>query len=210
MATRSNQRARTRTAIVQGAALLIDEGRADPSIDEIAERAAVSRATVYRYFDSAPDVVWQAFVDRSLPSVEETFAEAGDDVLDRVLRAEAVVNDYLFGDANGARSFERSVLQRVLDGTATADDRVGRRFFYIDAALEPIADRLPPADLERIRNSLALTMGSQVVSALLDSCKLDPDQAREVTRFAVRAIVHEALQLAGASALDSNGATADA
>ena len=197
MATRTNQRARTRQAIMDATADLLDEGRADPSMDEIAERARVSRATAYRYFDSAPDVVWQVFADRGLPTVEETFAGAGDDVVERVARAERVINGYLFGDPDGARAFERAVLDRTLRGTGAPDDRAARRMAYIDAALEPLAPHLAPDDLERVRNALALTMGSQVVPALLDTCRLDEATARRVTGFAGRAIVAEALRLAG-------------
>ncbi|MDZ7732274.1 MAG: hypothetical protein U5R31_03450 [Acidimicrobiia bacterium] len=156
------------------------------------------RATAYRYFDSASDVVWQVYVDRRLPSVEDTLHGTDGDVLDRVLRAERVINGYLFDDADGARNFERAMLERTLRGSAAPDDRPARRLAYIDAALEPLADRLEPADLERTRMALALTMGSQVVPALLDTCKVDATTAREATRFAVRAIVSEALSRATA------------
>ncbi len=56
--------------------------------------------------------------------------------------------------------------------------------------------RLDQADLERLRYALALTMGSQVVSALLDTCGLDIDQARDVTRFAAQTIVADTLRSA--------------
>jgi AcrR family transcriptional regulator len=197
MTTRTNQRARTRQALMDAAAALLDSGRSTPTMDEIAERARVSRATAYRYFDSAPDVVWQVVVDRQLEPVETAFVAAGDDVGERVERAEVIVNDYLFGDPDGARAFERAMLDRQLTGAAAPDDRAGRRLTYIDAALTPIAEGLDQADLERLRYALALTMGSQVVSALLDTCGLDIDQARDVTRFAARAIVADTLRSAG-------------
>lgn len=197
MTTRSNQRERTRQALLDAASDLLDGGNAVPTMDEIAERARVSRATAYRYFESAPDVVWQVIADRLIEPVDSAFADAGDDVVGRVARAEAVINDFLFGDPDGTRAFERAVLDRQLAGSARPDDRTGRRLVYIDAALAPIADRLAPADLERLRYALALTMGSQVVTALLDTCGLDVDQAREITRFASRAIVAEALRSAG-------------
>ncbi len=198
MAPRENQRARTRRSILDATAALLDEGRADPSIDEIADRALVSRATAYRYFESASDAVWQVVSDRSLTPPEEALAGAGDDVTERLLRVEKVVNDYLFGDPNGTRAFERAVLGRALDGSGTPDDRAARRLHYIDAALEPLAGRLSPHELELVRHALALTMGSQVVTTLLDTCRLDPAAARDVTTFALGAIVAEALRLVDA------------
>lgn len=196
MTSRSNQRARTRRSILSATAELLDEGRTAPTIDEIADRALVSRATAYRYFSSAADAVWQVISDRALPSPEEVLAGAGDDLAERALRVERVINDYLFGDPVGTRTFERAVLERALDGSGAADDRAARRLCYIDAALEPLADRLTPDDLARVRHALALTMGSQVVTALLDTCRLGPDDAREVTAFALEAIVAAAIRLA--------------
>jgi AcrR family transcriptional regulator len=195
MASRTNQRTRTRQSILDATGALLDEGCTAPTIDDICERAGVSRATAYRYFDSAADAVWQAFADRDLPDVDAALDGIGD-ATDRAARAEQVVNDYLFGDPDGARAFERAVLDRRLKGTDEPDDRAGRRFPYIDAALEPIAERLSPQDLVRVRHALALTMGSQVVSALLDTSGLDEPTARDVTAFAVRAIMAEAERLA--------------
>lgn len=193
MSTRVNQRARTRQALIDAAAALLDDGRASPTMDEIAERAQVSRATAYRYFDSAADLVWQVVADRLIEPLDDAFVDAGDDIVERVLRAETVINDHLFGDADGARAFERAALDRRLSGAALPDDRAGRRLVYIDAALAPVADCLDAAELERLRYALALTMGSQVVPAMLDTCGLDEAGAREVTRFAAAAIVDAAL-----------------
>ncbi len=194
MSTRVNQRARTRQALIDAAAVLLDEGCASPTMDTIAERAQVSRATAYRYFDSAADLVWQVVADRLIEPLDDAFVEIGDDVVERVLRAEQVINDHLFGDPDGTRAFERAALDRRLSGTALPDDRAGRRLVYIDAALAPLADRLDEAALDRLRFALALTMGSQVVPALLDTCGLDEERARDVTRFAAAAIVDAALE----------------
>jgi AcrR family transcriptional regulator len=195
--TRLNQRARTRHALIDAAAALLDSGRTSPTMGEVAEEARVSRATAYRYFDSVPDLVWQVVADRLVAPVEDAFVAAGDDIGERVGCAEALINDHLFGDPGGTRAFERAALDRQLTGAGLPDDRAGRRLICIDAALAPIADRLDPAELERLRHALALTMGSQVVPALLDTCGLEIDQAREVTRFAARAIVADTLQRAG-------------
>jgi AcrR family transcriptional regulator len=195
MATRANQRERTRQAIVDAAVDLHDRGESSPTMEAIAEHARVSRATVYRYFDSGADALWQGLVDRDIPSVEESIGQLGPDVLERVLCAEDVNNSLLLGDPDGARAVERTTLDRVLAGRAMEGERYARRLRYIDAALEPIADDLGP-ELTKVRNALALTMGSHVVGALIDTCRLDVDSAREACRFAASAIVEAALRLA--------------
>lgn len=196
MATRTNQKERTHQAIVSAAARLVDGGCADPSIDDIAEEALVSRATVYRYFESTGDVLWQVFSDRHMLDAETARPITSDDLTERVLVAEENVNDYLFGDHAGTRAFERVMLDRQVRGLSTKDDRPGRRFGQIDAALAPLESSIGSDDLELVRHALSLAIGSQAMIALLDTGRLDPERAREVTRFACEAIVREAERLA--------------
>ena len=188
MTIRERQKARTRQEITDAAAELLAEG-VDPSIDEIAARAQISRATVYRYFGSASDIVWSVMSDRSIEPADEVAAAAGDDPTARVLAAERVVNDYLFGDPIGVRRFELSAIQRVVDGTAQPTDRQARRLRYIDAAIAPIVDELGPERARRLRHGLALAIGSESVVALIDACGLDDTEARDVTAWVCQALV---------------------
>ena len=201
MAARLEQKARTRQALLDGASQVLADGIADPSMEEIAEAARVSRATAYRYFDSAGDVVWEVMSDRAVADIDEVMATAGHDVVARALAAEDAINGYMFGDPDGARAFERAALDRSLRGMAQDTDRPARRFRYIDAALEPIANQLSTEDRHRVRHALALAMGSQAVPAMLDTCRLDMDEARSATRFACQTIAAEASRLAAAASL---------
>lgn len=197
MAPRDRQRARTRQAILDAVAGLLEAGITEPTVDEIVAAADTSRATFYRYFPSPAEALWHVFADLSLPPTEDV-AKAGDDPEDRIAEAESAVNGYLFTLADATRAFERAMLERSLSGRAHPHDRPARRLQYIDVALEPIADLLDPHDLFLIRHALALTMGSSVVPALLDTCGLDADQAREVTAFAARTLIREAIRRASA------------
>jgi AcrR family transcriptional regulator len=191
VATRTQQKARTRQAILDAVVGLLDAGATEPTVDQIVAAANTSRATFYRYFPSPAEALWQVVVDQWIPPAEEVVAPA-EDVGERLRRVEAAINGYLFGVANATRAFERAMLDRTLSGRALPEDRPARRLTYIDAALEPIADELSADDLFLVRHALALTMGSSVVPALLDTCGLDPARAREVTAFAAEAILAEA------------------
>lgn len=198
MATRRNQKARTRQTLLDGAVRVLADGTADPTMEQIAEAAQVSRATAYRYFDAAGDVVWEVMSDHATADVDEVMASAGQDVVARVLAAEEVINGYLFSDPDGARAFERAALDRSLRGRNQDTDRPARRFRYIDAALDPITHLLSADELHRVRHALALAMGSQAVPAMLDTCRLDVGEARAATRFACQTIAAEATHLASA------------
>ena len=57
--TRTNQKARTRAALLQATTDLLREGKS-PSMPEAADGALVSVTTAYRYFSSAEDLWWEA------------------------------------------------------------------------------------------------------------------------------------------------------
>lgn len=196
MAPRTNQKARTRQAILDGCAELLGDD-APPSIDEIAAHTGISRATIYRYFPSSTDIVWHVMSDRNIEPADEVAAAAGDDAIARVLAAERAVNDYIFANPTGVRQFEVSAIQRVLDGTAHDDDRPARRLRYIDAALAPYADRLDEATMRNLRGGLALALGAESFIALIDTCRLSDDDARGAAEWVCRALVAQAFADAG-------------
>lgn len=203
MATRTNQRERTRAAIVDACEALLDRG-IDPTIDEIADEAGVSRATVYRYFDSPAMIAWHAMSNKAMVHPDDVFAGTGDDLGARVRAAERVVNDYIFDNAHGVRMFEMGTIQRHLDGTADPADRPVRRLTYIDEALEPVIDSLPPELAHRLRHGLAIAIGAEALLATVDTCRLDPDDARSITQWVCDALVDRAEREAGL-AVERNG-----
>ncbi len=192
MAERSNQKARTRSSIIAACAELFDAGD-ELTMESIADHAGISRATIYRYFATVNDVVWQVINERleheSLPIV----AQGGPSLIDRAITAERVVNDSMFARPQFVRLFEVSTLQRVVDGTALPDDRPTRRLRFIDEALAPYADELGPERSALVRHALALALGPEALITLLDACRLDEPAARRVTEWTVRAIVNQAL-----------------
>ena len=192
MATRIEQKARTKQAILDGCAGLLS-GEAPPSVEDIAAHTGISRATIYRYFASSTDIIWHVMSDREIEPPDTVTDRAGDDPVARVLAAERAVNDYIFGDPMGVRQFEVGVIQRVLDGSAQESDRPARRLRYIDAALEPLVGRLDDLALARLRHALGLALGTEAFLALVDTCRLDNDEARATAEWTCRALVEHAL-----------------
>ncbi|MGH7631695.1 MAG: TetR/AcrR family transcriptional regulator [Gemmatimonadales bacterium] len=190
---RANQKRRTRKAVIDAANRLLERG-VKPTLEDVAEDALVSRATVYRYFPSVEALVADALFEREAPGPEELFAAGPEGLLDRVLKAEAAVNDLLFGEEVAVHVICRMFIDNWLD--SQEGDRVprpARRLPVIDAALEPYADTLGRDTLARLRHALALVMGTESVIALRDVCGLDAADARETTSWAARALVDAAL-----------------
>ena len=196
MVTRAKQKERTRAAIVEACGRLLDRG-IEPTIDLVAEEAEVSRATVYRYFGTVFDIVWQTVSGRVTADADEVIEAAGPDVAARLAEAEHGVNEYLFADPDGVRRFEIGWLQRIVDGSYEPGERPLRRLRYIDKALEPVAEQLTEASLLRLRHALALAIGSEAMLTLVDGCQLSVDEARDITRWASRSLLTQALAEAG-------------
>lgn len=192
MAPRDHQKARTRQAILDGCAELIEQG-VTPTIDDIVAHTKMSRATIYRYFKKASDIVFDVMGDRDTQANISQVDEAGDDVLSRVLAAELAVNDYLYSNPSRLHQFQVGVLQRQLEGEGLADDRKARRLQYIDRALAPLGNQLSKKDRERLRYGLALAIGAESFVSLVDVCDLDEAEARDITRWVCESLVEQAL-----------------
>jgi AcrR family transcriptional regulator len=61
-----NPKRRTRQALIDAALALREEGR-NPTLDEVAEQAMVSRATAYRYFPSIAALVRETTTRAKVP-----------------------------------------------------------------------------------------------------------------------------------------------
>lgn len=72
----SNQRRRTRAGILAAAIQLLGQGQS-PTVAEVADAAAVSRATAYRYFPSQEYLVQEAALNGFGSEVYDTLAAPG-------------------------------------------------------------------------------------------------------------------------------------
>ena len=202
MSTRSNQRARTRAAIVDAAADLLRQG-AEPSIPAAAERAMVSVATAYRYFPSA-DELWFEAAASSL-DFEPRFARlakaldaVGDDPTARLETAVRHIEFEMLENQAPYRRLAKAALdswfeQSPLRGEEQALVREGRRNTAIAMVLAPVATRLPPEDIDRLAHALATVLGTEAMIALTDAVGLDVDDAKVALLDASRWLLAGAL-----------------
>ncbi|WP_244613188.1 TetR/AcrR family transcriptional regulator [Methylosinus sp. Ce-a6] len=192
-AERANQRRRARKDLLQAAARLMRQGR-KPSFEEVAEEALVSRATAYRYFPNIESLLLEAALDLAEPEATELCgADAPEDAVARLERVDAALHEMILANETPLRIMLANTLERgpvnAEDGTPT---RQNRRTPLIQAALAPMADRLEPAALERLTRALALVIGIEAMIVFKDVLQLHDAEAREVKRWAIRALVEAA------------------
>jgi len=149
-ATRSGRpRATSRRALERIALQLFSEqGFEATTVEQIAERAGVSRRTFFRYFDTKADVLWSEF-DAEVTTLHQLLAQAPDDLplTEAIRQAVLAANHYGVEDVVGLRS-RMEVVANVpaLNAAANAhyDNWAGALAQFAGRRLGQAADDLVP------------------------------------------------------------------
>ena len=191
---RTAQRRRTRRAIVEATSRLLAAG-GDPSINEIAAAADVSRRTIYTYFPTLDQLLLDATAGAMNIDVEAAIDASGEpDARARITRLVAALSD---GMADSL-PLGRKLIRLTVDAPQADGPRRGyRRIDWIEQALEPIRPRLGPDRYEQLVSALAVVIGWEAFIVLFDVRGLSADQARETLTGAAITLVDAALAQAG-------------
>jgi AcrR family transcriptional regulator len=201
---RANQKARTRAALVTAGSQLLREGTS-PSVPDAAERALVSRATAYRYFPTQEALLSELAVTHNTQPVEQLLASFDtEEVEERLVQLLDASVSIALADEYVMRSGMRVFLDQWFENRRLGDDtpvREGRRMRWLDQALAPLQDRLPPAELRRLQAALALTLSIEPITIMHDVCHLDDDaEILAILRWAALAMLQTALDEADGAA----------
>jgi AcrR family transcriptional regulator len=174
---RTNQKARTRRAIVEACRELIRDNRS-VTIPEVARAALVSEATAYRYFADLASLLSEAFVDE-WPSPAEALepVAASADPVERVAFATRFL---LEGVAARQAAVRAMISATVARPELAAAARPGLRFGLIEQALAPFLDTLEQANPqlpEQLRRDLAIVVSAEALFCLIDLCGLSVEEA---------------------------------
>ena len=192
---RAAQRRRTRRAIVEATSQLLAAG-GDPSVNDIAAAADVSRRTIYTYFPTLDQLLLDATVGAMNINVETAVDAAGDQ--DARARITALIGTLSDGIAD-TLPLGRKLIKLTVDAPqADGGPRRGyRRVAWIERALEPIRPRLDPDRFEQLVSALAVMIGWEAFVVLFDVRGLDAEQACETITGAVLTLLDGALAQAG-------------
>lgn len=193
-AGRPNQRQRTRKDLLQAASRLMMQG-GNPSLEEIAQEAMVSRATAYRYFPTADALLLEAALDVATPEAGDIFAgEPSDDPMTRVVCVDVALQRMIDENEPQLRMMLAKSLERSVSGDNPSDvpPRQNRRTPLIEAALEPAHDRIKPGARRMLARALALVIGTEATIVTRDVLQLGHADAEKVRRWAIKALIEAA------------------
>jgi len=188
-------KARTRKLMLETAIALMQRGQT-PSVSAVAEAAAVSRATAYRYFPSQAALV-HAVVDEALGPILGWQSDDTD--------PQARVANLIEGSMPRIAEFEatfKAALKLSLEqwaerqaGTLGSEPpfKRGHRVELLQHAIAPLRSSLPEPQFKRLAQALSLTYGLEVLIVLKDIWGLAFEETREVALWAANALVRAAI-----------------
>jgi AcrR family transcriptional regulator len=188
---RTNQKARTRNALIVAARQLLAKG-VTPTVEEAAVEASVSRTTAYRYFPNS-----RALLVATFPEIEMRSLLGADPPEDSLARLEIVAESLTRRIIEHEPEY-RAQLRLALEGEPAGGEslplRRGRRIRWIEDALAPLRGRMPKRELQRLVYGIGATLGIEALVWLTDMGGLSREEAVEVMRSNASTLLRSALE----------------
>src|ERR671917_2642092 len=188
---RTNQKVRTKDALVAAARRLLAEG-VTPTIEAAAAEAVIGRTTAYRYFPNS-----RALLAATYPEIEMDSLLGADPPEDPLARLEIVAESQTRRIAEHEPEY-RAQLRLALEGEPAGGEnlplRRGRRIEWVEDALAPLRGRMPQPELQRLVYGIGATLGIEALVWLTDMGGLSREEAVEVMRSNARTLLRSALE----------------
>ncbi len=190
---RTNQKARTRQAIVEACVDLIR--RHQPvTMPEVAKTAMVSEATAYRYFPDLASLLAKALTE-DWPTATEALApvETSKDPVERV----GFATRFLLQRVAERQAVVRSMISATIVQPGLGRARPGIRFGLIEYALAPFVDTFEttnPDIVVQLRLDLAVVVSAEALFSLTDLCGLSIEDAINSAEKTARTLTAAAFQ----------------
>ena len=188
---RTNQKARTKNALIAAARQLLAKG-VIPTVEEAAAEASIGRTTAYRYFPNS-----RALLVATYPEIEMRSLLGADPPEDLLARLELVAES-LTRQLLDYEPELRAQLWLTLEGEPVGGESVplrrGRRIGWIEDALAPLRERMPQPELRRLIYGIGATLGIEALVWLTDVAGISREEAVEVMRSNARTLLRSALE----------------
>jgi AcrR family transcriptional regulator len=187
---RTNQKRRTRDALVAAARSIVAEGRT-PTVEEVAEAAAISRTTAYRYFPSQRALLAAAHPETVVESLLPD--DAPDDVAARLDIVVAAYTRTILDNESQQRTMLRLSLEAEPEERSQLLLRQGRVIKWLEEALAPLQPQLPRSQVHRLAIAIRSATGIEALSWLTDVAGLTRNDAVALMRWSARAMLDAAV-----------------
>jgi AcrR family transcriptional regulator len=190
LAGRTQQKQRTRNALVDAARNLVARGLS-PTVEDAAAAASISRTTAYRYFPNQRALLAAAHPETSAESLLPP--DAPDDAAERLDLVVQAFMRVILDTEQQQRTMLRLSLEADPNESSDLPLRQGRAIGWIEEALAPLRSRLDDAELHRLALAVRSAAGIEALVWLTDIAGLSRSEAVELMRWSARAMYDSAL-----------------
>ena len=190
LAGRTQQKQRTRNALVDAARNLVARGLS-PTVEDAAAAASISRTTAYRYFPNQRALLAAAHPETSAESLLPP--DAPDDAAERLDLVVQAFMRVILDTEPQQRTMLRLSLEADPNESGDLPLRQGRAIGWIEDALAPLRSRLDDAELHRLALAVRSAAGIEALVWLTDIAGLSRSEAVELMRWSARAMYDSAL-----------------
>jgi AcrR family transcriptional regulator len=185
---RVKQKLQTRTEILEAAKILMQEEK-KITLEDIAKKAKVSRATMYRYYSNIDILFTEASLDVRHKAIEELLKEVQDlNFADRILY---IQNHYNQSALNNETTFRR-YLSAVLSESILSKEQIrgARRVKVLEKVLEPFRNKFSPDNYKNLINISSVLMGIDPIIVCKDVCSLNSEETNNTLKWALELILN--------------------
>ncbi|NUR83680.1 MAG: helix-turn-helix transcriptional regulator [Nonomuraea sp.] len=184
---RHQQKARTRRALVEAARRLLADG-ADPTVEDAAAAAGISRTTAYRYFPNQ-----YALLTAAHPQIDQASLLPPDPPADPATRLDLVMAAFTRLTLDWEPQLRASLRLSLQPGAAQPPLRGGRAIGWIEDALSPLRDTHPALDVRHLAVTIRSATGIESLIWLVDIAGFTRPQAADTLRRSAAALLAAAL-----------------
>lgn len=184
---RVNQKLQTRALILEAANTLM-KGKKNISLELVAAKANVSRATIYRYFPKVELLITEASLDIYYESPDKLIEKTEDMSLHaRIAFIQQYYNKLAIDHELAFRRYLSAVLKESI--TSKRKVRGARRYEAMKKVLQPYEKEFSKQNLENLSCIAVILMGIDPVIVAKDVCGLSSKQSDEVLRWGLDMIL---------------------
>lgn len=185
---RIKQKMKTREKLLDAANRILVEG-GTLTIEQVAKRAEVSKATAYRYFSSKEVLQKEASLHTKSEKKEHLFSGYPDeDLKGRVEKLIEYHYNVLTENEVEFRLFLSAVIKESVQNKENYS-RAGRRIMLIEEALKPLRKTTSEEQFERVLTAISVVLGIESLTILKDLCHLGNEEILETWKWMINKII---------------------
>ncbi|MBU2928602.1 TetR/AcrR family transcriptional regulator [Winogradskyella psychrotolerans] len=180
---RVKQKQETREKILSSTQELMNYGEKF-TLEDVAEKAGVSRATIYRYYSNIDLLSAEAGIDINTKSPKTIYENLqGLEIKDKLLGVQEYYNNLALDNENAFRNY----LSIVLTSDSQHNKRGARRSKTLKMVLEET--NLTKTEIKNIQNLFTVLMGVEPLIVTKDVCGLNNEQSKKLLKWGMELLL---------------------